>query len=602
MATVLQRLRRTLRPPTVAFVYHRDYARSIGPVPFDPDRPTEILAFLLDRGLIDRADVSQPDPASLDDLLRVHTPAYLETLQRPNTMEGIFGAPLADDEAQEVVERQRLVVGGTIRAARLALGGGRRRIAAHLAGGMHHAAPDRGMGFCVFNDVGVAIRALRADGFADPILVVDLDLHDGNGTRAVFAADPTVWTFSIHNAPWDDGQRVASTAVALGSGVTDAAFLAALRRELPPVVAAHRPALVFYVAGTDVAADDRLGDWKLTADGILARDAFVAGVARGTPLVVLLGGGYGAGAWRHSARFFAWLLSARRVDPPDDMTLVLSRFRPVAREFATPARAAATDRTGNEWGLTQEDLDILAPGAPRETRVLGHFSPLGLELLLDRLGVLAKLRDRGFARPVVDVDFTSTLGPTVRIWGDPDRRDLLVELRINRSRTAVPGMEVLSVEWLLLQNPRRRFGGAIRPLPGQQHPGLGLLREVIGLLVAVCEMLRLDGVVYLPAQYYLAVLGQRYMRCLSPADQGRLEALQTTLAGLSLADAGRALAEGRVVDAATGAAQSWPPVPVVLPVSARLRAAVGGPAYDEAVRRARERLRFRLVSAQNGVG
>ncbi|MGH9262187.1 MAG: histone deacetylase family protein, partial [Acidimicrobiales bacterium] len=353
----------------MAFVYHRDYASSIGPVPLDPERATEILAFLLDRGLIDRADVSEPDPVSLDDLLLVHTPAYLETLERPETMTAIFGAPLAEGEAQDVVERQRLVVGGTVRAARLALGG--HRIVAHLAGGFHHAAPGRGMGFCVFNDVAVAIRVLRAGGFTEPILVVDLDLHDGNGTRAAFADDPTVWTFSIHNAPWDDGPAIASTSVALGSAVTDDAYLDALRRELPPVVAAHRPRLVFYVAGTDVAADDRLGNWKLTPDGILARDAFVAGVVRGTPLVILLGGGYGAGAWRHSARFFAWQLAGRRIDPPDDMSLVLGRFRPVAREFATPARAAAGAPAESEWGLTAEDLDILAPGAARETRVLG---------------------------------------------------------------------------------------------------------------------------------------------------------------------------------------------------------------------------------------
>jgi len=574
----------------VTFVYHRDYARSVGPVPLDPERPTEILAFLLDRGLIARTDVAQPDAASLDDLLRVHTPAYLESLQRPETIAAIFGEPLAEDEGQEVVERERLVVGGTIRAAQLALG--RRRIAAHLAGGLHHATPDRGTGFCVFNDVAVAIRALRAGGFADPILVIDLDLHDGNGTRAAFADDSTVWTFSIHHASWDDRPAAASTAVALGPGVGDDAYLAALRRELPPVVAAHRPALVFYVAGTDVAADDRLGDWKLTADGVLARDTFVAGTVRGTPLVILLGGGYGANAWRYSARCFAWLLTGRRIDPPDDMTLVLGRFRPIAREFAAPGRAAATDRTGNEWGLTQEDLDILAPGAARASRVLGHFSPLGLELLLDRLGLFAKLRDRGFAHPVLGVDFTSALGPTVRIWGDADRRDLLVELRLNRSRTALPGMEVIAIEWLLLQNPRRRFGGPIRPLPGQHHPGLGLLREVIGFLVVLCETLQLDGVVYVPAHYYLAVLGQRYMRCLSPADEGRLEALQAALAPRSLADASRALAEGRVIEAATGAVQSWEPVPVVLPVSTRLRAVVGGPAYGEAVRKERERLSF----------
>ena len=120
-------------------------------------------------------------------------------------------------EVEATLDLQRLMAGGTIQATRLALRTG--GIAVHLGGGFHHAMPDAGLGFCVFNDVAVAIRRLRGRGFAEPVLVVDLDLHDGNGTRRIFADDPTVHTFSIHNDHWGDTEAVASTSIALGPGV-----------------------------------------------------------------------------------------------------------------------------------------------------------------------------------------------------------------------------------------------------------------------------------------------------------------------------------------------------------------------------------------------
>src|SRR5690606_30822850 len=116
---------------------------------------------------------------------------------------------------------------------------------------------------------------LRARQYRDPILVVDLDLHDGNGTRAAFLDDPAVHTYSIHNAPWDDATGVASTSIALGTDVGDAEYLETLRRTLPPIIRSHRPGLVFYIAGCDPATDDALGDWRISAEGMLARDRFV---------------------------------------------------------------------------------------------------------------------------------------------------------------------------------------------------------------------------------------------------------------------------------------------------------------------------------------
>jgi len=606
MRGVLHRLRFSFARPAAVFVYHAAYARTVSGVPIDPARADEILAFLLDRRLIRRRDVSRPIPASLENLLRVHTPAYLESIQDPATLTGIFGSPVRPEDAQSIIDLQRLSVGGTIQATRLALGlgrpGGIPPIAVNLKGGLHHAGPARGMGFCVFNDVAVAIRRLRARGFREPVLVIDLDVHDGNGTRAVFAADATVHTFSIHNHTWDDAPAVAATSIALGEAVTDAVYLDALREALPPVLATHRPGLVVYIAGCDPAADDRLGDWRVTPAGMLERDRFVVESVRGdgrrhrTPLVIVPGGGYGPSAWRYSARFFGWLISGRVEEPPDDMELALGRFRPIAREFT---EHAATPRLGkeSEWALTEADLVEIGHGVAAEPRVLGHYSSHGLELLLERLGFFKQLRDRGFKHPVLDVAFGRALaaGETIRVYGDAERRDLVMELRVKRSRRVVPGMEVLYVEWLLLQNPRIAFGGRFAPLPGQEHPGLGMLGEVAAWLLVICETLDLDGVVFEPAHYYTAALGQHRLRFLEPEDQARFEALREAVAGMSLADADRAIADGLVVDAETGEPVRWRPAPMVVPVSGRLKALVGGPSYERALEAARGGLRLATV-------
>ena len=159
-------------------------------------------------GLLSRDLLSEPRPASLQNLLRVHTPEYLHAVQEPEALTRILGVEVPAGEAEATLDLQRLMAGGTIQATRLALRTG--GVAVHLGGGFHHAMPDAGLGFCVFNDVAVAIRRLRGRGFAEPVLVVDLDLHDGNGTRRIFADDPTVHTFSIHNDHWGDdrGRRL----------------------------------------------------------------------------------------------------------------------------------------------------------------------------------------------------------------------------------------------------------------------------------------------------------------------------------------------------------------------------------------------------------
>jgi hypothetical protein len=433
------------------------------------------------------------------------------------------------------------------------------------------------------------------------VLVVDLDLHDGDGTRLLFAEDPTVHTYSLHNRHWDATEAVAATAIELGAGVDDARFLAVLRETLPPVFAEHRPALVFYLAGSDPAADDALGDWRLSPAAMLARDQLVTGLARPAagelPLVVLLAGGYGLGAWRYTYRYLAWLMGAGDPppEPPADEEVLVARYGALSR-LLDPAELTGAAEESDGWGLTAEDLMGSLAGGPADVRLLGFYTRHGIELALEQAGVLDRLRDLGYEQPAVDLD----LAPgrhTLRVFGDRRKQQLLVEVRLRRDRRTLPGFELLAVDWMLLQHPRGRFTAQRPALPGQRHPGLGMLRDAIALLVQVCVRLGLDGLTFTPSHYHLVQQSTRHLRMLDPADAALFEALQEALAGVPLHEASRLVEEGAVVEAATGAPFRWRGMPMLLALSEPLQRRWEQEGWEERRREARERLGFRVRSA-----
>jgi acetoin utilization deacetylase AcuC-like enzyme len=553
-----------------------------------------IVASLATEGLLRAGVVAEPRPASIHSLLRVHTAEYLQSLQDSETLTRVLGVLVRPDEAERTIDLQRLMVGGTIKALRRALR--TNGVGVNLGGGFHHALADRGQGFCIFNDVAVAIAQSRARGYEGRVLVVDLDLHDGNGTRALFARDATVHTFSIHHESWGDEEAVESTSIALGPGVDDSVFLRALRESLPRVLEAFRPDMVVYVAGTDSAADDALGNWRLTAGGMLERDVFVAGLARAAarrlPLVVLLAGGYGHGAWRYSARFISWLAGGRVVEPKAAEELMVRRIRRLGAAVGSPL----PQRPDLAFELTQEDLAGIVPGIGKPVGYLGYLTRQGVELQLERFGVLDQLRGRGFRRLRVDLEMGQSVGQTLRIvCEDRPAAELLAELRLDRSLGVVTGFEMLAIEWLLLQNPREAFTERRPRLPGQQHPGLGLLRDVLGLLVVVCEKHGLDGIAFNAAHYHIAMQSRRLLRFLRPEDEARTRAFMEALGDLPLAAAAAVVEEGRLVTSATGEPARWTAAPMVLPVSERLRQVFEDPGYEAAVERARPRFDFRVI-------
>ncbi len=568
-----RRTRRLLGAPRTSFVYHPAYEYVLPGVPFDPLRAQRTLAYLYDEGLIDASELVRPIPASLKQISRVHSAEYLEDIDLPETMESVLGYRTDADTWQEFVDAQRTTAGGTIEATRLVLRTG--GLAVNLCGGFHHALPDRGLGFCVLNDVAIAVAWARSKGFDEPILIVDLDLHDGNGTRAAFAADSSVHTFSIHNDTWDSRTAVADTQIALGPDVTDDQYLAVLLQELPPVVESHAPGFVVFIAGCDVAAEDRLGNWQVSAAGLLQRDKYVINTLRAarrpTPTAILLGGGYGDVAWRHSARSLAWMLSGRDFDPTEDVDAIVRRFRRIESEAPTKSRSVQGLSGIADWSLSEEDLQLMVPPENRDTKILGEYTRHGIELTLERLSILNQVRAKGFTHPSVTVQLASSLGHTLRMYGDADRQDLLMELRVRRDKTTLSGMEFLYAEWLLLQNPRNRFSEDRPRLPGQEHPGLGLLPEIVALMVVMCERIGLDGIMFVPAHYYMAALGRRHLVFVRPEDARSFAAMRSAVSGLALAEATMAIEEGRVVDQATREAVAWHTPLMVLPVNEELR-------------------------------
>lgn len=244
---------------------------------------------LVEEAVVDPRDLLEPEPASFGQLALVHDPGYVNAVFA-GTLDRDHQRRIGFPWSRAMVERSIRSVGATIAAAGVALEEG---AAANLAGGTHHAFPDRGEGYCVFNDVAVATRVLQSRCGPLRIAIIDCDVHQGNGTARIFCDDPTVFTFSIHgdrNFPLR--KETSDLDVALEDGTTDADYLEALDRALDEVFTRHDPELVIYLAGADAFHGDRLGRLALSIDGMRQRDNHVFTRCNGLPVVTCMGGGY----------------------------------------------------------------------------------------------------------------------------------------------------------------------------------------------------------------------------------------------------------------------------------------------------------------------
>ena len=272
-----------------AFVYSEKYTVNLGEHVFPVQKYRMVYQRLASEGLITPDNLFLPAFPERRDLLSVHTPEYLRDLENlafsPRTM--FSEIPLT----RKIIKGYKLFAGGTILAGQKALEKG---MAIHLGGGFHHAFPSRGEGFCYINDVAVSIRRLKRDKLIEKALIVDCDLHQGNGTAFIFQEDRSVFTFSIHQENLYPVKEKSDLDIGLPDFTGDEEYLAKLSSTLLQIWQSFKPDVVYYLAGADPYEDDQLGQLKLTKAGLKKRDNWVISkcLEKKVPLVILLAGGY----------------------------------------------------------------------------------------------------------------------------------------------------------------------------------------------------------------------------------------------------------------------------------------------------------------------
>ena len=272
-------------------IYDDRYDLNLGAHVFPSQKYRLVYERLLQDAIASQEDFLKPAPASDEDILRVHSQDYLYKL-KTGSLTRAEVMRMEVPYSAELIEACWLAAGGSILSARRALEDG---FSANIGGGFHHAYPDHGEGFCVIHDVAVAIRKMQADGAIERAMVVDTDVHQGNGTAAIFGGDETVFTMSIHqehNYPYP--KPPSTVDVNLPDGTGDADYLAILEKYLHRSFEEFSPQLLFYVAGADPYQEDQLGGLALTMEGLAQRDAVVLGYAQRNqvPTAVTLAGGY----------------------------------------------------------------------------------------------------------------------------------------------------------------------------------------------------------------------------------------------------------------------------------------------------------------------
>lgn len=272
-------------------IYHPRYDLNLGAHVFPSQKFRMLYELLLREKIAEPDDFVQPDRAADADLLRVHTAEWVSKM-RNGTLTASEVMKLEVPYSPELAEAVWLAAGGTILAGQLALRDG---FASNLTGGFHHAYANHGEGFCAIHDVAIGIRRLQQDGLIQKAIVVDTDVHHGNGTAHIFRDDESVFTLSIHqvnNYPAD--KPTSNLDLNLDDGVEDEEYLSILLPAVERSLEEFRPDILFYVGGADPFCEDQLGGLRLTKAGLKARDkgVFAAARARGIPVVTTLAGGY----------------------------------------------------------------------------------------------------------------------------------------------------------------------------------------------------------------------------------------------------------------------------------------------------------------------
>lgn len=531
----------------------------------DPRRADFVAWYLLERAGVSPSWFREPVQVSYAALARVHDSALLESLTTSAGLARVFAVSPAEVPVSETLRSVRLACGATVEAAREALSTG--LPTCNLLGGFHHATPDRAAAFCPVNDIAVAVAELRAQGVTGQVVVIDLDAHPPDGTAACLADDEAAWIGSLSGVCWQTLPGVDETVLPRGCG--DAAYLAALGALLERM---PRPELAFVIAGGDVLRGDCLGMLGMSLAGARERDLRVAEALEGVPSVWLPGGGYHSDAWRVCAGTALAVGQGTRRAIPLDYDPLDAHFSAIAERLGGESRGG-----GDEFELAEIEAELFGRGLPAQRmRLFDTWNPAGIEYALYRFGILPHLRRLGYG------DFRVTLsqasaGQCVRLHAaittpalgsrGPRLRSEHVLAECVLARQRVDGHELLFINWLTLRNPRAAAAPEGDLLPGQEAPGLGLMRETEEIFEMMAERLELAGTALCPAHYHLAVsASRRGYRFADGARHGRFEALMRDLEPLGVRAASSAVYEGRV--RLEGAPYTWEPSVMVAGIPA----------------------------------
>lgn len=540
--------------------YHPSMRLPLADLPsgMDPRRSDNVLTWLLDRKITRRKYVHEAPEARWTDLRRVHDDRWLDSLDNAEVVAAVLGLPSRRIPVASMVELWRRGVGAAVDAAHHSMVN--RVRTATLMGGFHHAGPDRGSGFCALSDIATAISTLRSDGFTGRIVILDLDAHPPDGLVAFELPNVEIRSLGVESA-WEAEGAVD---VRVPPGTTDAGYLAAL----DPLLEHLDAEFYFYIAGSDPLISDPLGGLSVSEAGLRERDRRVFAAFGDLPGVIVPGGGYTKRSWPVLAATLAEAAGSRE-SVPKDYDPVTRRMGRVARSF--PALA-------DEPLFTESDMEALF-GRPAERRFLGSFTRHGVELALDRYGLLGALRRLGFAG--IEVEVTTGESPErLRVFGRHEGvRYRLVDLTLALDR--IEGYGVLRVDWLELVDPRTERG----ELPGQRHGGLGVAREIGSILAVTAERLGLDGVMFVPSHFHVAWIARNRATLVDPVARGRFRAIREAFADVPLVALSRRL-DGAGLPTEDGDDIVWEPKPMVHALDGGLKALLrAGEPEARAIRR-----------------
>jgi len=513
-------------------------------------RPEEVLYFFLKHKIVSLGKVRTPKPISYASLARIHTSDYLHSLSQPGALCRIFAVDSNELMEAELLQSLRLACGGTLEAAQWSLK--TKWAALNLLGGFHHAAPSRGAGFCVFNDLSVAIAELRAQGFEGPVNVLDLDAHPPDGTAQCLKSFEGIWIGSLSVSHWGEIPGVDETL--LPEGCDDKTYLEALKEMLERMPLAE---LNFILAGGDVLADDKLGQMALSLSGVRKRDLMVASKLSKRASVWLPSGGYGPNAWKA----FAGTGLALAYGSPQPIP---RNFNPMAERFRALAQTEKKEHKSLRESIQLRDADV---GFHRQSalKLLGVYSSEAIEFALEQFQFFHVVRRLGYSEFRVELSRQSEWDK-VRIFGQCALGAVLLaecEMGIGRLRER----PVLYINWLSLRHPMAEFCEHRPQLPGQDVPGLGLTTETAHFLSLVARERHLEGIAFKPSWYHMAYVAKRFCQFVDPKRHGRFLALMRDLKPWPLVVATQALVEEKVW--LNGKPYCWEPLDMVHSLNAK---------------------------------